>query len=87
LKTGLLRFFLYCQWREGWDGNNLFNPTTFVCLSQDLDFQRHVSWSYYFQLLKVALSTINQWLTGEMVFHFTGAGNPDLGKGTQMWWD
>jgi len=40
----------------------------------DLDFQRHMSRSYYFQLLKVALSTINQWLRRNMVFRFTDIG-------------
>ena len=37
--------YRYCVFGEGWDPINWFNPTTFVCLSQnqDLDFQRHMS--------------------------------------------
>jgi hypothetical protein len=42
-----------------------FTPITFLCLSQVLDFQRHMSWSYYFQLLKVVLSTINHPTTND----------------------
>lgn len=31
---------------EGWNPIMWSNPVTVVCLSQDLDIQRHTSWSF-----------------------------------------
>ena len=34
---------------EVWDPINRFNPATFLCLSQDIDFQHHMTWSFRVQ--------------------------------------